>query len=184
MSRTTPTAGARARGTVHEGLLAALLDEPYYAQPAPKSTGKELFHWGYVRDRLHAFEPVDVDDVVATLTELTARTVADELGRRAVVEVFASGGGVRNAWLMQRLSVLAGEGCAVRTIDELGVGADEKEAYAFALLGFLTMHGLAGTVPSCTGAAGPSVLGSITPGGSPLRLPAPVAEPPTRLTIA
>jgi len=177
--------GRRARrGTVHEGLLAALLDEPYYSKPAPKATGKELFHWDHVRERLHAFDPLDVDDVVATLTELSARTVADELGRRSVVEVFASGGGVRNPWLMQRLAELAGPGCSVRTIDELGVGADEKEAYAFALLGFLTMHGLAGTIPSCTGAAGPSVLGSITPGASPLRIPAPVSEAPTRLTIA
>ena len=76
--------GRRAcRGTVHEGLLEALLDEPYYAQPAPKSTGKELFHWDHVRERLHAFEPLDVDDVVATLTELSARTVADELARRS-----------------------------------------------------------------------------------------------------
>jgi len=173
-----------ASGTIHEGLLATLLDEPYYATSPPKSTGKELFHWGYVRERLHALQPVDVDDVVATLTELTARTVADELGRRGVVELFASGGGVRNARLMQRLAELAGRGCTVRTIDELGVGADEKEAYAFALLGFLTMHGLAGTIPSCTGASGPSVLGSITPGASALRLPAPVGEPPTRLTIA
>ena len=173
-----------ARGHVHEPLLAALLDEPYYAAPAPKSTGKELFHWEYVSERLQAFAPVDVDDVVATLTELTARTVADELGRRAVVEVFASGGGVRNAHLMQRLNERARPGCAVRTIDELGVGADEKEAYAFALLGFLTMHGLAGTIASCTGATGPSVLGSITPGAAPLQMPAVGAEPPRRLTIS
>ena len=179
-------AGGRraARGHVHEALLAALLDEPYYAAPAPKSTGKELFHWDYVRERLRQFAPVDVDDVLATLTELSARTVAAELDRRGVVEVFASGGGVRNARLMQRLAALAGPGCAVRTIDELGVGADEKEAYAFALLGFLTMHGLAGTIASCTGAAGPSVLGSITPGAAPLRLPATGGRPPTRLTIS
>lgn len=179
------TDGRRAaRGNVHEGLLATLLDEPYYAALPPKSTGKELFHWGYVRDRLSAFGSIDVDDLVATLTELTARIAADELGRWGVLEVFASGGGVRNARLMQRLAELAGRGCTLRTIDELGVGADEKEAYAFALLGFLTMHGLAGTIPSCTGASGPSVLGSITPGALPLRLPTAVAVCPTRLSIS
>lgn len=173
-----------ARGTVHEGFLSALLDEPYYAAPPPKSTGKELFHRGYLNDRLRAFQPMAADDVVATLTELTARTVADELGRRRVIETFASGGGVHNAWLMERLAVLSGPGCTTRTIDELGLGANEKEAYAFALLGFLTMHGLAGAIPSCTGAAGPALLGNITPGASPLQVPAPVAGPPTRLLIS
>jgi anhydro-N-acetylmuramic acid kinase len=173
-----------ARGRVHEGLLKSLLAEPYYEKPAPKSTGKELFHWAYLQDRLGQNEPVAADDVVATVTELTARLVAEELRRHRVDEVFASGGGVHNPWLMQRIGAVAPDGCRLATIDELGVSPDDKEAYAFTLLGFLTVNGLPGTVPSCTGATGPSVLGTITPGASPLRLPEPSPQMPTRLVVA
>lgn len=177
--------GARAaRGTVHEGLLGALLSDPYYDLRPPKSTGKELFHPGYLHDRLAALPArPPVDDVLSTVTELTARLVGTELARHRLTEVFVSGGGVRNPWLLRRISELAAPGCRVRRIDELGVDADAKEAYAFALLGFLSVHGLAGTVPSCTGASAPAVLGSITPGRYPLRLPEPVAVPPSRLQV-
>jgi anhydro-N-acetylmuramic acid kinase len=173
-----------ARGTVHERLLADLLDHPYYAMPPPKSTGKELFCWDHVRERLAGHELMSADDVIATLTELSASATAAALRRQSIEEVFASGGGTRNPWLMQRLADLAPAGCRLRSTAELGVGADEKEAYAFALLGFLTVHGVAGTVPSCTGADGPSVLGSITPGASPLHLPEPAQQAATRLVIA
>lgn len=172
-----------ASGSVRHDVLNALLDDPYYELSAPKSTGKELFHWGYLHRRLAPYEPVPADDVVATVTELTARLVATELSRHRLEHVFVSGGGVRNPTLMGRLSELAPLGCRVRQIDELGVGAGEKEAYAFALLGFLTAHGLAGTVASCTGASGPSVLGSITPGKAPLHLPEPATSVPVRLVV-
>jgi anhydro-N-acetylmuramic acid kinase len=171
-----------ARGTVDEGLLATLLADDYYDRPAPKSTGKERFHWDYLSHHLEA-RPVAADDVVATVTELTARLVATELTRHRLEEVFVSGGGVRNPTLMRRISDLAPHACRVRRIDELGVGANDKEAYAFALLGFLSVHGLAGTVPSCTGARSPSVLGTVTPGATPLRLPDPPAASPRRLRV-
>lgn len=111
--------GARAAaGRVHVGLLELLLTEPYYAAPPPKSTGKELFHAGYLDDRLAALGgPVAADDVLATLTELTARTVAAECDRHGVTEVVAAGGGVRNphsgaGWPR---SAGAGGGCAPAT---------------------------------------------------------------------
>ena len=90
--------GARAAaGRVHEALLARLLAEPYYAAPPPKSTGKELFHGGYLDAALAALgEPVAADDVLATLTELTARTVADACDRHRVTEVVAAGGRPRS----------------------------------------------------------------------------------------
>lgn len=178
-------AGGRhaARGTPHAGLLEALLDEPYFELPAPKSTGKELFHRGYLADRLARFPTVGADDLVATVTELTARTVAAECDRHGVRELIVSGGGVRNAWLMDRIGTLAGPKVAIRTIDELGIPADAKEAYAFALLGFLTAYGLPATIPSCTGASAPAVLGSLTPGSAPLRLPEPATVSPTSLRV-
>ncbi|MCX4960657.1 anhydro-N-acetylmuramic acid kinase [Streptomyces virginiae] len=182
-----------ARGTVHLPLLRRLLADPYYARPAPKTTGKELFHLPYLRAALDSCEPLSVEDVVATLTRLTARTVADAIRPFGATEVIASGGGTRNPVLMDRLREELGEGgadgvggrggCVVRSSDELGLPAGAKEAYAFAVLGWLTAHGLPGTVPSCTGARRASVLGSITPGGPGLRLPRPPATAPVRLTV-
>ncbi|MGW4080574.1 anhydro-N-acetylmuramic acid kinase [Streptomyces asiaticus] len=171
-----------ARGTVHEPLLERLLAEPYYALPAPKTTGKELFHASYLRAALAAAGPVPDDDVLATVTELTARTVADAVRSVHATEVIASGGGTRNPTLMRALRRELGP-IALRTSDDLGLPAAAKEAYAFAVLAFLTAHGLAGTVPSCTGARHASVLGSITPGRRGLVLPAPGRPAPTRLEI-
>ncbi|WP_432476903.1 anhydro-N-acetylmuramic acid kinase [Nocardioides sp. GXQ0305] len=169
-----------AAGTVVPGLLEALLDEPYYALPAPKSTGKELYSWDYLARRLDP--SLSGDDVIATVTELTAVVTARELAVHGLDEVFVSGGGTGNPTLMARLAELA-EG-RVRTIDELGVPSDAKEAYAFALMGFLTAHGLPGTVPSCTGAAGARVLGTVAPGASGLPRAAAVATAPRRLVVA
>lgn len=161
--------GARAAaGRVHPGLLELLLAEPYYAAPPPKSTGKELFHAGYLDERLAALgTPVPADDVLATLTELTARTVAAECDRHGVTEVVAAGGGVRNRTLLGRLAALGAGRWRLRVTDELGVPAQAKEAYAFALLGWLSWHGLPGAVPSVTGAGRAAVLGSWTPSGPP-----------------
>ncbi|MFG2102264.1 anhydro-N-acetylmuramic acid kinase [Micromonospora echinaurantiaca] len=176
LDRPCDSDGARAAtGRVHQGLLAALLAEPYYAAPPPKSTGKELFHAGYLDRHLAAVgEPVPVDDVLATLTELTARVVAAECDRHRVVEVVAAGGGVRNPTLRRRLAALGAGRWRLRSTDELGVPAQAKEAYAFALLGWLSWHGLPGALPSVTGATRAAVLGSWTPAG-----PARDAVPPT-----
>jgi anhydro-N-acetylmuramic acid kinase len=150
-------------GAVVPELLEVLLAEPYYALPAPKSSGKELFHLGYVEDavRRAGCEP-SLGDLVATLTELTAVTVADAVTAAALDVLVASGGGVRNPVLMNRLGVLL-PGVRLSTTDELGVPSDQKEAVAFALVGWATLNGLPGNVPSCTGAGGERVLGSLTP---------------------
>ncbi|MFD9491380.1 anhydro-N-acetylmuramic acid kinase [Streptomyces sp. NPDC060005] len=171
-----------ARGTVHEPLLRRLLAEPYYALPAPKTTGKELFHFGYLRDALAGFGTLTAEDVIATLTRLTAVSVADAVRSVGATEVIASGGGTRNPTLMTMLGDRL-PGVAVRTSDELGLPSAAKEAYAFAVLGFLTLHGLAGTEPASTGARHPSVLGSLTPGRDPLRLPPPAERTPVRLVL-
>ncbi|MGW1615090.1 anhydro-N-acetylmuramic acid kinase [Streptomyces sp. NPDC002285] len=170
------------RGSVHEPLLLRLLEEPYYALPAPKTTGKELFHLGHLRDALAGFGTLPAEDVVATLTMLTARTVADAVRAMGATEVIASGGGTRNPVLMRMLGQRL-PGVALRTSDELGLPSAAKEAYAFAVLGFLTAHGLPGTVPSATGARHARVLGSITPGRDGLRLPPPAQERPVRLVL-
>lgn len=172
-----------ARGAVDADLLAILLAEPYYAAPAPKTTGKELFGAGHLDAALARLgREVATEDLAATLTELTARTVADALRPYGVAEVVASGGGTRNPALMAALGNALG-GAALRTSAELGVEEDAKEAILFALLGWLTWHGLPGTVPSATGAIGGRVAGRITPGRSPLRLPEPLDTAPTALRV-
>ena len=161
-----------AGGTVRDDLLARLLAEPYYALPPPKSTGRELFDGDYLRARCEGLPPVAEPDAMATLTELTAVTVAEACRRQGVTEVVASGGGVRNPVLMAALARrLAPIGLA--TAEANGLPSAGKEAYLFALLGFLTWHGLPGTVAGATGSAARRILGRITPGYEPLVLPAP-----------
>ncbi|QQQ75218.1 anhydro-N-acetylmuramic acid kinase [Saccharothrix sp. 6-C] len=166
--------GFAGRGRVRADLLDRLLADPYYALPAPKSTGKEHFDRAYL-DRVTEGLTMPAEDLLATLTELTARTIAAECEGT----VIGSGGGMRNPVLVESL----GRRVDLRTSDELGLPAEAKEAYLAALLGFLTWHGLPANVPSATGAAGPRPLGSITPGRYPLRLPEPVITAVTGLTI-
>lgn len=171
--------GERAlRGTVDPDLLSALLAEPYYGLPAPKSTGKELFHDAYLEQHLTGFPAIEPDDLIATLTALTAQTVADAVAKAGASEVIASGGGTLNPALMSAISARIAP-VPLLTTDELGVPSAAKEAYAFAVLGFLTMLGLPATVPTCTGARRASVLGTITPGRR--RIP-PAAAPNTPFT--
>ncbi|MFE1312935.1 anhydro-N-acetylmuramic acid kinase [Streptomyces sp. NPDC058755] len=170
-----------ARGRPDLRLLDRLLAEPYYALVPPKTTGKELFHAGYLRAA--GVDGLPAPDVLATLTLLTARTVADAVRSVGATEVIASGGGTRNPVLMSRVRELLPH-TAVRTSDQLGLSAAAKEAYAFAVLGFLTAHGLPGTDPRSTGARHPSVLGSLTPGREGLRLPPAPRVGPVRLVVA
>jgi anhydro-N-acetylmuramic acid kinase len=152
-----------ASGTVIPALLTELLAEPYYAVPPPKSSGKELFHLGYVHEAVsRSGTSPGLPDLVATLTELTAVTVSRAVSDAGVQVLVAAGGGVRNPVMMRRIAELL-PGVDVLTTDRLGVPSDVKEAVAFAFIGWATAHGLPGNVPSCTGAAGPRVLGRITP---------------------
>ncbi|MGB7448043.1 MAG: anhydro-N-acetylmuramic acid kinase [Ornithinimicrobium sp.] len=179
-------AGGRlaAAGRVHDGLLSALGEHPYYRQAPPKSTGKEVFHADYLDEALRhsSTQQLPGEDLLATLVELTALTVAEALRPYNVDEVVASGGGTRNGVLMQRLHARLG-GPEVTTYDSLGLDPGAKEAYLFALVGFLTWHGLPGTVPSCTGARHRAIAGRISPGSTPLRLPEPLTTSPTVLRV-
>ena len=162
-----------ASGTVDPKLLEALLADPYYSLPAPKSTGKEHFHGSYVRDLVagldHGVTPVDL---LATLTELTVRTVADAVLQAGVTYLAMSGGGCRNPLLISGIRA-ALPGVEVVTTEELSVPTDGKEAILFAVIGWCTLHGLPGIWPGGTGSREPRILGSITPGTGPLRLPEP-----------
>ena len=169
-----------ARGVVEESLLASLLDEPYYRLSPPKSTGKEIFNLDYVLSALGGRD-LDADALVATLSALSAETVARSLSDHGVTEVVATGGGTRNPVLMSALRERL-SGVAFRPLEDFGVPEASKEALVFALIGYLTGSGLVASVPSCTGARRGSVLGSVTPGERPLRFSAGLVAP-SRLVV-
>ena len=161
-------------GRIDDQLLDALLADEYYALPAPKSTGKEHFHLEYVRTHVEAMgRDIPIADLVRTLTELTVRTVAQDVRAAGIGFLAVSGGGCRNPLIMAGLRE-ALPGTDVVLADELGASADAKEAILFALIGWCTMHGVPAVVPGGTGAREPRILGTITPGAGPLRLPTPV----------
>ncbi|GEK85789.1 anhydro-N-acetylmuramic acid kinase [Microbacterium aerolatum] len=163
-------------GSVDDDLLRALLADPYYALAAPKSTGKEHFHLDYVRSQVAGLgRDIPVADLVRTLTELTVRTVAQDVRNAGVGFLAVSGGGCHNPLIMDGLRAALPD-TEVVLADELGASADAKEAILFALIGWCTMHGVAAVVPGGTGAREPRILGTITPGAGPLRMPDPVAE--------
>jgi anhydro-N-acetylmuramic acid kinase len=181
----TYDAGGRraARGTVDEALLALLLDDFYLTRQPPKTTGRERYHHAFTEDAIdHLGRDPGADDLIATLTAHAAEVAAAECRRHGVAEVIASGGGTENPVLMRGLAERIAP-ARLRTIDDIGIPSGAKEAYAFAVLGFLTWHGLPGNVPSCTGARHPAVLGTLTPGAAHLALPGPPATAPSRLEI-
>lgn len=150
-----------ARGAVHAPLLAAQLADPYLALPAPKSTGTE--HWGDARFAAirDAFPDLPPADLAATLTELSARTIADAIRTLpSVGPIHASGGGAHNPELLRRIVAHLG-----RPVTPLpGPGwIDGKEAVIFATLAALHRFGLPGNLPAATGAAHPAILGANWP---------------------
>ncbi|MFF2275708.1 anhydro-N-acetylmuramic acid kinase [Agromyces sp. NPDC058126] len=176
-----------AAGRVHEGLLAALLAHPYFAARAPKSTGRETFDLGVVDAALAAMaataggetgaDPrgvLPVADLVATLTELTARTVVDALVDDAPVVLVCSGGGALNPVLLARIAQHAtARGISVESSAARGLDPAFKESLMFALLGYCSRHGV--PIELRPDPAGARVLGRFSPGPQPLDLPAPLA---------
>lgn len=151
-----------ATGRPLPALLETLLAEPYFGKPAPKSTGREDFHIGWLERALGGNERAE--DVQATLLQLTARTIAAAVGAAApdVSGVFLCGGGARNGALRSALAALL-PACEVTTTDSLGIPAEQVEATAFAWLAHSCLHGQPANIPAVTGARGERVLGAIYP---------------------
>ncbi|MFF1573531.1 anhydro-N-acetylmuramic acid kinase [Leifsonia sp. NPDC058292] len=157
-------------GRVDERVLAELLAHPYFLAAPPKSTGRETFDLAVVDRAVAAAGNAGgtspaLGDLVATLTALTARTVANAVRSATSVppaRAIVSGGGVHNPALMRALTAVLGlHGIAVGTSDEWGVPADDKESLLFALVGFLSWHGIPADLPG-TPAGAARVLGRLT----------------------
>jgi anhydro-N-acetylmuramic acid kinase len=153
-----------AHGTADSNLLRRMLDDPYFALPPPKSTGREEYGSPFITRWQRDLDKLRFADAVATLTALTVTTVSAAIREHAprAALVIASGGGARNATLVQGLRALL-PGARVAISDEFGVDADAKEAIAFAVLGYAALRGHAAGLPRVTGASGARVLGAIAP---------------------
>ena len=156
-----------ARGRVVEAVVERLLADPYYAAPPPKSTGRERFGRAAAEMLLHGVREAggSDDDALATATAYTAHSVATQLTRWLPpaddADVVVSGGGAKNPTLMAMLRA-AMHPRPVTTFTEVWFDGDAKEAASFAYLGWRTVQGRAGNVPSATGASGSRVLGVIS----------------------
>lgn len=152
-----------ASGQCNNNLLEHLLDEAYFKQDIPKSTGRELFNQQWYETKLAEYsKKISLADSQATLVELTTRTIANDINTYAKPNsaVFICGGGAHNSHLMKRLQNLLDDK-VVSTTATLGLHPDWVEACAFAWLAFRTLNKLPGNLPSVTGAKHAVVLGAI-----------------------
>jgi len=152
-----------ASGTIDTALLGSMLQEPYFDLPAPKSTGPELFNRTWL-DKHLAGRKLATKDVLATLAELTARTVAEAALQHSsgVKHVYVCGGGANNAHLLKRLEAQL-PGAKVESTAALGIDPAWVEAAGFAWLAYRTINSQSGNLPAVTGAGKYAVLGAIYP---------------------
>lgn len=150
-------------GTCCDALLNQMLQDPYFQQPAPKSTGREYFNAHWLDAKLHSYNtPLAAADVQATLTALTAHSILNAVASHFCEgEILICGGGAHNRYLMDCLSKQAGSQLTVTSTESHGISPDWMEAMAFAWLAKQTLTHQAGNLPSVTGAARTSVLGGI-----------------------
>src|SRR5688572_23796145 len=154
-----------ARGQGIGEIVAHALREPYFAKPPPKSTDVPAMVNLFNAARKQSGANHRLEDLLRSACIVTASTVAEAFARFCPGEhgeLIVSGGGARNATMM-RLIHERFAAMRVRSIDELGIPGEAKEAVAFALLGAATLDGEPSNVPSATGAKHAVVLGSITP---------------------
>ncbi|MFC0302127.1 anhydro-N-acetylmuramic acid kinase [Virgibacillus soli] len=158
--------GARAAaGNINEEWLQELLQHEYYGLPYPKSTGREMFGTEYARALWEIKSNMHVNDKIATVTDLTAKSIAQEIRKHAdksnIKEVLISGGGRYNQTLMERIAFHLPKGITVAGTEKYGMSADAKEAITFALLGYQCYYRKTNNLPTATGATKPVVMGKI-----------------------
>jgi anhydro-N-acetylmuramic acid kinase len=154
-------------GAIISSLLGWMIRHPYLAKKPPKSTGRELFGTSFVKELIRRSRGRPGKDIIATASEFTALSIC--LAYRHFIrrtmraqELLVSGGGARNTYILDALRRYF-SGVEVRTTDETLLPPDAKEAICFALLANETIAGNASNVPGATGAAKPTILGTICP---------------------
>lgn len=154
------------KGTISESWLRCLLEDEYYFVDPPKTTGREYFSAKYIENALK-LAPDNKYDIMATVTALTAKTIAQAYERfvfpnTTISEVILGGGGAYNPTLIEYLKHYLPKEIQVKTHEDYGISNNYKEVMAFALLGYCTYYKIPNNVPSCTGAKKETVLGQIS----------------------
>ncbi len=147
------------RGTINTALLHSLLNDPYFAQEPPKSTGLEYFNIGWLDAKLAGFQ-ISAADVQCTLAELTAASIGDCLADEQPARLLVCGGGAHNAYLMRRIAA-ALPAVVVESTARYGADPDWVEGLLFAWLARERIDGKKLDTPPITGARYPVLLGSI-----------------------
>ncbi len=158
-----------ASGEAIEPVVVTILRRPFFRAKPPKTAGREEFGREFIREFLYACGRAPKQDVVATATAVTARSIAEAIGRFVISkdnsyeEIVISGGGAKNGTLVRMLAEqLAPLNICVRVSDEFGLPSQAKEAVAFAVMAYETWHCRPSNVPSATGAKRSAVLGKIS----------------------
>jgi len=154
------------RGIISDNWLECLLQDEYYFLEPPKTTGREYFSTEYIENTLK-YAPEDPEDIVATVTALTARTITQAYERfvypnTGIDEAVICGGGAYNKTLMRMIRTYLPKHIALKTCEDYGISNNYKEVMAFALLGYCTYYGIPNNLPCCTGAEKRLVMGKIT----------------------
>lgn len=150
-------------GHCDETLLSAFMNESYFKQAIPKSTGRELFNQSWLEQKLAEYDHViSAVDVQATLVELTALTITENIEAYSIsaTTIFICGGGYHNDYLLNRIQSLLNNK-KVSTTDDLGLHPDWVEACAFAWFAHRTINQRTANLTSVTGAKHPVVLGAV-----------------------
>lgn len=155
-----------AKGVVSENWLNCLLQDEYYFKSPPKTTGREYFSSQYIENSLK-IAPQNPNDIIATLTAFTAKSIADSYEKFVypsvkLDEIVLGGGGAYNPTLVKFLRAYLPKHIEVKTHEDYGISNNFKEVMAFALLGYCTFYGIPNNLPSCTGAKKRVVLGKVT----------------------
>jgi anhydro-N-acetylmuramic acid kinase len=149
------------RGKVDTELLNAMLQEPFFRQAPPKSTGREVFNLAWLDRHLNKAGAVPPEDIQATLLALTLESIKLALQPHAFDALYVCGGGVHNGAIMRGLQTRFAQ--PVHSTQTLGIDPDFVEAAAFAWLAFAHVERIPGNIPAVTGAP-PRVLGALVPG--------------------
>ncbi len=155
-----------ASGIISDNWLECLLQDEYYFMEPPKSTGREYFSPEYIENTLK-YAQQEPKDILATVTALTARTIAQSYERFVypnvgIHEAVICGGGAYNKTLMKMLRTYLPKHIDLKTCEDYNISNNFKEVMAFALLGYCTYYGIPNNLPCCTGAQKRVVLGKIT----------------------
>ncbi len=153
-------------GIISDAWLECLMQDEYYVLEPPKSTGREYFTTNYIENALK-FAPPEPKDIIATVTALTAKSIATAYERFiypnvGIHEAVICGGGAYNKTLMKNLRSYLPSYIDLKTCEDYGISNNFKEVTAFALLGYCTYYAIPNNLPNCTGAKKRVVMGKIT----------------------